>query len=178
MSSPKPRTPPERRLGALWSATWHALPAAITRALTAGGTALEVGCGSGLACLALAETFPEAQVVGHDPHPPAIARARELARAAALAHRLTFAVDDSTRLPRATFALVTAERLRQRHPDPRRVLNAIRNALLPEGTCLLLEALHLPGQRDDLAPLIRQAGFSRLRLLTPAPQPPLYELRR
>jgi SAM-dependent methyltransferase len=180
MTSPKARTPPERRLGALWAAAWQRIPEAITRTLGAGGSALEVGCGSGLACLALAEAVPQARVVGHDADPAAIARARELARAAGLDDRVRFAVDDSTRLPRAAYPLITAEALRARTSEPRRVLNAIRNALVPDGICLLLESLDLLASRDGLAlpVLVREVGFSRVRLLPSDGPLPLYELRR
>jgi hypothetical protein len=50
-----------------------------------------------------------AEVTGHDEDAPAIARPRELAAAAGLEGRVTFSVDDSTKLPRASFHLVTAE---------------------------------------------------------------------
>jgi cyclopropane fatty-acyl-phospholipid synthase-like methyltransferase len=183
MTSPKVRTPLERRQGALWAAAWQRIPGAITRTLSAGGSALEVGCGSGLACLALAEAVPEARVVGHDADPAAIARARELARAAGVQDRVHFALDDSTRLPRAAYQLITAEALRTRSSEPRRVLNAIRNALVPDGVCLLLdESLTALGSSAreplDLPALVRQVGFSRVRLLASDGPLPLYELRR
>jgi SAM-dependent methyltransferase len=182
MTSPKVRTPPEPRLGALWAAAWQRIPGGIARILAAGGSALEVGCGSGLACLALAEAVPGARVVGHDADPAAIARARDLARAAAVEDRVRFAVDDSTRLPRASYHLVTAEALRVRSAEPRRVLNAIRNALVPDGICLLLESLAAAGATTGgglaLPELVRQVGFSRVRLLPSDGPLPLYELRR
>jgi SAM-dependent methyltransferase len=167
--------------GALWSAAWQSIPEPIARMLSAGGCALEVGCGSGLACLALAEAIPRARVVGHDEDEIAIARARELARAAGLEGRVRFSVDDSRRLPRATFHLVTTEGLRARHPEPRRVLNAIRNALVPDGACLLLEP---PGPLPtrvpdiDLQSLARQTGFSRVRPVPSQGYLRLFELRR
>jgi SAM-dependent methyltransferase len=166
---------PGARLGALWSAAWQSVPDAITRTLGQGAAALDVNCGAGLACLALAEAIAGAHVVGHDVDGAAIARARALARAARLDHRLSFAVDDSTRLPHARFALITAEDLQTRAHDPARVLNAIRNALTPTGACLLLEPAH---GRPNLEALAGAAGFSRLRLLPSDPRVRLYELRR
>jgi SAM-dependent methyltransferase len=179
MTSPKARLQPPRA-GALWAAAWQRIPEGITRTLASGGAALEVGCGSGLACLALAEAVPRAQIVGHDDSPDEIVRARELARAAGLDTRVRFAVDDSTRLPRATYHLITAQALRERHPTPLLVLNAIRNALVPSGTCLLLEPPTIRPSRAfaDLPTLARQAGFSRIHRLPGAAHLPLYELRR
>ena len=168
----------EPRLGALWGAAWQSVPVAITRTLAAGGAALEVGCGSGLACLALAEAIPEAHVTGHDEDAAAITRARELAHAAGLGTRLRFAVSDSTRLPRSAFHLVTIEALRERASDPRRVLNAIRNALHPDGACLLLELSTAGLAVPALPGLASVAGFSRVKPLPCDGRVRLYELRR
>jgi SAM-dependent methyltransferase len=173
----------EPRAGALWGAAWSAIPIEVARRLEAGGATLEVGCGRGLACLALAEDFPAARVTGHDPDPLAIAQATVLARAAGLEPRLRFAVDDSTRLPRAAFDLVTVCSLVVRPCDPRRLLNAIRNALVPEGICLLLE----PGAVDaarrgsaiaTLRSLSSAAGFSRFRAHPEEGRLHLFELAR
>jgi SAM-dependent methyltransferase len=166
------------RQGALWSAAWQSVPDAITRALGEGASALDVNCGTGLACLALAEALAGAEVVGHDTDAAAIGRARDLAQAACLDHRVRFAVDDSTRLPHAAFTLVTAEDLLIRASDPARVLNAIRNALTPTGACLLLEPAYARAPAGRLEALARRAGFSRLRPLPTEPHLRLYELRR
>ncbi len=185
MTSSRASENADHHLGALWAAAWQNIPAPIARMLSGGGSALEVGCGWGLACLALAEAIPQATVVGHDEDPAAIARARQLARAAGLDGRVRFAVDDSRKLPRARFHLITAEALRARHPEPRRVLNAIRNALVPEGACLLIEppgpprAARLSTSTDmDLQTLARQAGFSRFRAIASEGPLRLHELRR
>jgi SAM-dependent methyltransferase len=156
--------------GALWGAAWSAIPVAVARQLEAGGTALEIGCGRGLACLALAQAIPAARVVGHDPDPDAIARATALAAESGLGERLRFAAGDSMRLPRAAFALVVVSRILAR-PDANGLLNAIRNALLPDGACLVLEAARVGA-------IARSAGFSRARL-HPWPGPlQLWELGR
>jgi len=164
--------------GALWGAVWSHLPQAVTRALREGGTALEVDCGTGLGCLALATTLPAARVRGHDADPEAILRARSLAEAAGLGDRLTFAADDSLALPHASFDLITAEGLLRRRPDAPRLLNAIRNALLPEGAFLLLEQPASPRWAKDLQAAAILAGFSRFRALGPGDRHRLFELRR
>jgi SAM-dependent methyltransferase len=181
MTGSKVSSAGEGRLGALWAAAWQSIPDPIARMLSDGGWALEVGCGAGLACLALAEAIPRARVIGHDEDAEAIARARALARAAGLDGRLSFYIDDSRKLPRATFHLVTAEELRARHAEPRRVLNAIRNALVPDGACLLLEPPRpLPTRVPDidLQSLAWQTGFSRFRPVPSEGPLRLFELRR
>ena len=52
----------------------------VQQVLDAGGSALDVGCGSGRAAIALALAFPRAQVHGYDNHPGSIERARANAR--------------------------------------------------------------------------------------------------
>ena len=45
--------------------------------LAAGGRALDVGCGSGAVCAALARAFPKAEIIGIDPDAESIRHARE-----------------------------------------------------------------------------------------------------
>lgn len=152
---------------------WAALPDVIADRLRAATSVLEIGCGQGLGCLAMASAFAALAVTGHDPDGGAVARARELAQAAGLNPRVRFEVSDSLRLPRASFDVVVVS-----GEDDRRVaeplLNAIRNALKPDGACLLIQptpARTLRGAtacRDADAALraaAQRVGFSRLRRL-------------
>jgi SAM-dependent methyltransferase len=166
------------------------VPPDVADRLLAGGRALEVDCGGGLGCLALAEAFPRAHVVGHDRDPAEIARAQKLARASDLQDRVTFAVAGSTRLERASFDLAAVRSVSTRG-DALQVLNAIRNALTLDGVCLLVEPTHdrdkpllatNEAARDDraqsLAALAVQAGFLRCELSCREPTFDVYELRR
>jgi SAM-dependent methyltransferase len=167
---------------ALWVAAGASVPPDVAERLAAGGRALEVDCGGGLGCLALAEAFPAAQVVGHDRDTAAIARAERLARASGLGGRVTFVVAGSTRLPRARFDLAAVRGVLDRQ-DALQVLNAIRNALVPEGVCLLVESLAGSAHARDaharvISALARQAGFLRCELSCREPALDVYELRR
>ena len=163
---------------------WLVLPADLRARLAAQGAALEIGCGAGLSCLALAQACAGLTVTGHDRDPGAIARARALGEAAGLGHRLSFEVNDSRKLPRAAFDLVTTMALRD-GVDLDLCLNGIRNALRPEGCCLWLPPV--PSDRRLGPPLdlagsalvqaARRAGFSRF-LPVPGQAAGLYELRR
>ena len=57
--------------------TQHWVPAIpdVKSKLEAGGSMLDVGCGSGLAAIAIAKAFPSAKVSGYDNHAGSIARA-------------------------------------------------------------------------------------------------------
>lgn len=176
----KPRSPGTSV--ALWVAAGASVPPDVAERLAAGGRALEVDCGGGLGCLALAEAFPAAQVVGHDRDAEAIARAQGLARASGLDGRVTFVVAGSTRLPRASFDLAAVRGVSERG-DALQVLNAIRNALVPAGVCLLVEPLVGSERGRDaharaISALARQAGFLRCELSCREPALDVYELRR
>src|SRR5260370_11677461 len=60
-----------------------ALPDVMAR-LSGGGSALDVGCGSGRAAIKIAQAFPQARVFGFDRHAASVERARANARAAGL----------------------------------------------------------------------------------------------
>lgn len=179
-SPPAAKAPaPGRTLpGSFWRAAHLSLPHDIDERLRAGGTVLEIDCGGGMGCLALAEAYPPTHVVGHDRERRAIGRARRLARAAGLADRVTFVLSSSEKLPRDRFDLVTlAEQPGQRRSVE--LLNAVRNALRPTGACLLI-ALS-PGLRrrgaGTLPALAEQAGFSRIERVSHA-WAEAYQLRR
>jgi SAM-dependent methyltransferase len=150
------------------------IPEPIARRWHSAGTALEVGCGGGLGSLAMAGSFPALQMTGHDPDAAAIARARALARAARLTDRVQFEVDDSVRLRRASLDLVVVSGALGRR-DAARLMNAIRNALVTDGACLLVE--RAPGG-DQIRALATAAGFSRVACVCRQDRHHLFELRR
>jgi len=169
---------------ALWVAAGVVVPAEVHERLRGGGSALEIGCGGGLGCLALAEAYPSARIVGHDRDSDTIERARTLARAAGLEERVSFSVTVSDRLPRAAYDLVTLQALSDRS-DTHIIMNAVRNALVPDGVCILVEPTDRLTSRiwnrratpDTLRALAEKAGFSRLRRLEGG-SVDAYELRR
>ena len=116
-----------------------ALPGVAER-LRAGGTMLDVGCGAGHACIAVATAFPGARVVGIDPHGPSIARARTNAVAAGVAERVRFeAVTVEDLPPDHPFDLITSFDVIHDLVDPAGVLRGIRRLLAPDGAYMMVE---------------------------------------
>ena len=119
----------------------HWLPAMphVVKALEEGGSALDVGCGSGRCAMTLAQTFPKAKIFGYDAHPGSLERARNNARAAGLGDRISFEVVDCTRLPAAKFDFISTFDVVHDSIDPLGLLRSIRGGLRPGGTYLMVE---------------------------------------
>jgi len=100
--------------------------------LAAGGRALDVGCGSGAVCAALAKAFPKAEVTGIDPDAQSINRAREAVPG------VKFLVG-TTRDLSGKHALVTLCDVLHDLAEPQNTLEEIRALLKPDGTLFIVE---------------------------------------
>jgi 2-polyprenyl-3-methyl-5-hydroxy-6-metoxy-1,4-benzoquinol methylase len=119
----------------------HWLPALpqVVKVLEEGGSALDVGCGSGRCAITLASAFPKAKISGFDAHPGSLERARNNAKAAGVADRINFEVVDCTKLPKASFDFISTFDVVHDSVDPVGLLRSIRAALKPGGTYLMVE---------------------------------------
>jgi SAM-dependent methyltransferase len=131
---------------------WIPAAAAVKAKLVAGASALDVGCGSGRALVALARAFPGARFSGVDAFAPAIERARANARAAGVEDRVSLTIADATELPRETHDVITAFDVVHDAVDPLALMTSMRNALKPDGLLLLLEPDGCPHVHESLNP--------------------------
>ena len=98
--------------------------------LAAGGRALDVGCGSGAVCAALAKAFPKAEVIGIDPDAQSIARATGA----------RFLVKTTAQMERGEgFDLITLCDVLHDLAEPQKTLEEIRALLKPDGTLFIVE---------------------------------------
>ncbi len=153
----------EKRLASYWLPMLPETPAR----LAAGGRALDVGCGVGRVCFALAEAFPAAEVVGLDPDHDSIARARAAA-GPEMAERVRF-VEATTRDfdGGGGFDLITLFDCLHDFAAPERTLEEIRGLLKPGGAVLIMEpraADRLEDNVNDLGAVYY--GFSLLHCMT------------
>jgi 2-polyprenyl-3-methyl-5-hydroxy-6-metoxy-1,4-benzoquinol methylase len=118
---------------------WIPLLPHVQQALVAGATAVDVGCGEGLASVVLAKAFPKSRFAGYDPYEPAIRFARELARKEGVADRVEFVAADASKLPADRFELVTIFISLHHFNDPVSTLRQCRHALKPGGTCFIVD---------------------------------------
>jgi 2-polyprenyl-3-methyl-5-hydroxy-6-metoxy-1,4-benzoquinol methylase len=123
-----------------------ALPEALRR-LQAGGSALDIGCGTGVVPVTLAKAFPNAQVSGIDLDAHSINLARGEAESAGLADRVHLSAQRIEDLPAdARFDLITTFDVVHDLPDPLDALRRIRGHLSDGGSYLMVE----PKVADDL----------------------------
>lgn len=115
------------------------MPHVIER-LKSGGRVLDVGCGVGRVCLALAHAFPNAEIVGLDPDRESIRQAIALAEADNLAKRIDFRADTTREMETGEgFDFITACDCVHDFPVPHETLREIRSLLRADGTLFVVE---------------------------------------
>ena len=130
--------------------------------LAAGGRALDVGCGSGAVCGALAKAFPKAEIIGIDPDAESIRRARADAPANA-----KFEVSDTSKFKSAGFDLITLCDVLHDLAEPLKTLREIRALLKPDGTLFIVEPRAADRLEDNRNPVAATFyGFSLFHCMT------------
>jgi SAM-dependent methyltransferase len=123
----------------------------VKTALEEGACLADVGCGHGQAVVALARAFPRARFVGYDAYGPSVAQAKARAEAAGVADRVRFVEWDVARgLPEEYDVIATFDVVHD-SADPPGLLRAIREALHPNGTYVLMDQLVLPTLAEHAA---------------------------
>lgn len=134
----------------------------VESALEAGGAVADIGCGAGLALVALAQRFPRATLHGYDISHHAIERAEELVAEAGVNNvRLHHGGADLLPTGPTLDFVLTLDCLHDM-TRPEDTVRAIRQALRPEGTWLIKDIRCAPVARDNLVnPLAAMMyGFS------------------
>ena len=132
----------------------HVLPhvPGLVQALHEGGAILEIGCGAGQLCLALARRFPTAHLVGVEFDPASVEQARTAVQDADLQHRVQVSHADANHLTdRDTYALVIMNRSLHEVGGPDEHLNVLRrsNNALRAGGWAIVSELPYPDNEAD-----------------------------
>jgi SAM-dependent methyltransferase len=122
--------------------------------LDAGGRAADVGCGHGASTILMAQAFPNSQFVGIDYHDASIETARERAAQAGV-HNTTFEVADATLYSGNDFDLIAFFDCLHDMANPSGAARQARQALKPDGHCLLVEPFAGDTVADNLNPVGR-----------------------
>jgi SAM-dependent methyltransferase len=107
--------------------------------LERGAAVADVGCGSGLALIKLAQAYPNSYYVGYDALESVTVRATRNARAAGVAERVRFQPLDAARGLPAQYDLITTFDVVHDAADPPALLRAILQALKPDGSYVCVE---------------------------------------
>jgi 2-polyprenyl-3-methyl-5-hydroxy-6-metoxy-1,4-benzoquinol methylase len=154
----------EHRFASYWM---QAMPEVVRR-LAAGGRALDVGCGAGRVCIALAAAFPKAGIVGVDADALSIGRAQAAAVAAGVDARTHFHALTTGELARGDgFDFISACDCLHDFAQPVATLAEIRALLAPGGTLFIMEpkvADRLEDNRNAMATMFY--GFSVFHCMT------------
>jgi 2-polyprenyl-3-methyl-5-hydroxy-6-metoxy-1,4-benzoquinol methylase len=130
--------------------------------LRAGGRALDVGCGAGRVCIALAKAFPQAEIVGIDPD------AESVRRAQAAAPGIKFHQKTTTDTERGSgFDFITLCDALHDLAEPVKTLEQIRALLKPDGTLFIVEPKAADRLEDNRNPVAATFyGFSMFHCMT------------
>lgn len=139
----------------------------VEEALRAGGHVADVGCGRGLALVNLARAFPEMTAVGYDLSQDNLEAARARAKEAGVAKRIRFERHDVTGWLGEQFDVITCFDTAHDLTDPGAVFEAVRRALRPGGSYLLLEFRVADRLEDNIGPFASIFyGFSLMYCMT------------
>jgi 2-polyprenyl-3-methyl-5-hydroxy-6-metoxy-1,4-benzoquinol methylase len=132
---------------------WLPMVAGLPERLERGARWADVGCGSGVAVIRLAEAFPASTFVGYDNFEGQLVLARRAAAEAGVSDRVRFEFHDAvTGLPER-FDVISTFDVVHDAVDPPALLAGIRRALAPGGSYLMLEMNSADDPDDNVGPL-------------------------
>ena len=135
--------------------------------LESGARVADVGCGKGASTLLMAQAFPKSQFFGFDYHDKSIEGARESARRAGVADRITYQVAKAKDFPGQEYDFVTVFDCLHDMGDPVGAAEHVRKSLAKDGTWMIVEPFATDKLADNLNPVGRvYYSFSTL-LCTP-----------
>jgi SAM-dependent methyltransferase len=149
-------------------ASWLPALDGVVAKLESGARVADIGCGHGSSTILMAQAYPNSTFVGSDYHEGSIATARVRAQEAGVADRVEFVTSAAASEHGEDLDLVTMFDCLHDMGDPVGAARAVRRALAPDGTWLIVEPMAGDRVEDNLNPVGRAYyGFSTL-LCTPA----------
>lgn len=126
----------------------------VVEKLKRGGRAADIGCGHGASTILMAKTFPAAEFVGYDYHAASIEVARQRAQEAGI-RNARFEVADAASYPGRDFDFVAFFDCLHDMADPAAAARRARDALKPDGSCMIVEPLAGDEVEQNLNPVGR-----------------------
>jgi SAM-dependent methyltransferase len=134
--------------------TWLPALDGVVDKLQRGGRAADVGCGHGASTILMARAFPQSEFIGYDYHAPSIDVARKRAAAAGVGNA-HFEQTDANSYRGRDFDLIAFFDCLHDMADPNGAARHAREALRPNGTCMVVEPFAGDSTPDNLNPVGR-----------------------
>ena len=135
--------------------------------LELGGIAADVGCGYGVSTIVMAKAYPKSRFFGFDNHAGSIEVAREAAREAGVADRVTFEVAAAQDFPGRDYDLIAYFDALHDMGDPDGAARYARNLLKAEGSVMLVEPMAGEKVEDNFNPVGRIYSAASVLVCTP-----------
>jgi SAM-dependent methyltransferase len=136
-------------------ASWLPALDGVVAKLEQGAKVADVGCGLGASTIIMANAYPKSTFVGFDSHAGSIEMARQRAKDAGVADRVTFAVATASDFPGTGYDLVAHFNCFHDLEDPAGAAKHARHAVAPGGTWLLVEPFANDRPEDNHNPVGR-----------------------
>jgi 2-polyprenyl-3-methyl-5-hydroxy-6-metoxy-1,4-benzoquinol methylase len=128
----------------------------------------DVGCGLGASTILMAQAYPNSSFVGYDYHDKSIEMARQKAKDAGLAERVTFEVARAKDYPGSGYDFVAVFDCLHDMGDPVGVAAHVRQSLSSDGTWMIVEPFAGDKVEDNLSPVGRIFYSVSTLVCTPA----------
>jgi 2-polyprenyl-3-methyl-5-hydroxy-6-metoxy-1,4-benzoquinol methylase len=149
-------------------AEWLPALEGVVEKLERGALVADIGCGHGASTILMAQAYPNSTFVGSDYHEGSIETARERAKEAGVADRVSFQIAAAAAYAGAEYDLVTMFDCLHDMGDPVGAARHVHSTLKPDGSWMIVEPNAGDRVEDNLNPVGRAFyGFSTL-LCTPA----------
>jgi SAM-dependent methyltransferase len=149
-------------------ADWIPALEGVEAKLRLGATVADLGCGYGSSTILMAEAYRMSRFVGYDYHAASIEAAREAAKRAGAADRVSFEVGTAETMPKEQFDLICCFDCVHDMGDPVGVLANVRRALKANGTLMIVEPYAGDALEQNLNPIGRIFYGASTMLCTPA----------
>ncbi|QUD88382.1 class I SAM-dependent methyltransferase [Phenylobacterium montanum] len=148
--------------------SWIPALEGVRERLEQGAEVADVGCGHGASTILMAQAFPKSHFYGFDYHQASIDRAREAAKEAGVADRITFEKAAAKDFPAHDYDLVTMFDCLHDMGDPVGAGKHVRETMKPDGVWMVVEPFANDDLEDNLNPVGRIYYAASTMICTPA----------
>ena len=136
--------------------------------LEKGAKIADVGCGHGASTILMAVAYPKSKFYGYDYHEPSIMRAKQLAKEAGVAKRVTFEKASAKDYPALDYDMIAFFDCLHDMGDPVGAGKHVKKAMADDGTWMIVEPFAHDDLKDNLNPVGRIFYSASTMICTPA----------